>query len=216
MTIQLMCLADIALSVLLGFLIGLERKLRSKDAGIRTHTIVCMGSALMMVVSQYAFISFADYDPARIAAQIVSGIGFLGAGMIVYNKHEIRGLTTAAGMWATAGVGMACGARMYILAAGATLLLILAQCILHANWKLFKVKKTYRLSVAFVMNDDEAAKVKEIFGVKHFQRFKTERQGDSMICEVTIVNDFNTRSEKLAQIMRENPFIKSIQRVDEE
>ena len=102
-------LLDLLLSVVLGFVIGFERKLRMKEAGIRTHTIVCVGAALMMVVSMHAFGDAAD--SARVAAQIVSGVGFLGAGMIVYKQHEVHGLTTAAGVWATAGVGMACGGQ---------------------------------------------------------------------------------------------------------
>lgn len=104
---QLGMLPELLLSVLLGFIIGLERKMRSKEAGVRTHTIVCFGSALMMVISKHAFGS--EADSARVAAQIVSGVGFLGAGMIVYKQHEVKGLTTAAGVWATAGIGMACG-----------------------------------------------------------------------------------------------------------
>ena len=86
---QLWMLPDLLLSVLLGFAIGFERKLRFKEAGIRTHPIVCFGAALMMVISKYAFGS--DADSARVAAQIVSGVGFLGAGMIVYKQHEVKG-----------------------------------------------------------------------------------------------------------------------------
>ena len=106
--IQLGMLPDVLLSVLLGFIIGLERKQRFKEAGIRTHTIVCFGAAIMTVISK----NIGAGDPGRIAAQIVSGVGFLGAGMIVYKQHEVKGLTTAAGIWATAGVGMACGAGL--------------------------------------------------------------------------------------------------------
>ena len=81
---------DLLLSVVLGFAIGMERRIRSKEAGIRTHTIVCVGSALMMIVSKYGFGDNAD--TARVAAQIVSGVGFLGAGIIIYRKQEIKGL----------------------------------------------------------------------------------------------------------------------------
>ena len=116
---ELEYLASVLLAVGLGFAIGYERKLRYKEAGIRTHTIVCAGSALIMVVSKYGFGDSVDADASRVAAQIVSGIGFLGAGIIVYRKHEIHGLTTAAGVWATSGVGMAAGAGMYLFAAGA-------------------------------------------------------------------------------------------------
>lgn len=115
---ELFHLLNILLAVVLGFAIGYERKLRYKEAGIRTHTIVCAGSALIMVVSKYGFGDSIEADASRVAAQIVSGIGFLGAGIIIYRKHEIHGLTTAAGVWATSGVGMAAGAGMYIVAAG--------------------------------------------------------------------------------------------------
>ncbi len=216
MIIELKALLDILLSVLLGFLIGLERKLRSKDAGIKTHTIVCMGSALIMVVSRYAFIGTADYDPARIAAQIVSGIGFLGAGIIVYRKQSIHGLTTAAGVWATAGVGMACGGELYLLATGSAVILIVSQCILHTKWKLFKVKQSYRMNIIFEQTNHASLQIKQIFGVLHFQRFRTERKGESLICEVTILSDKEFSSEQLNEIMKDNEFIRSIQRVDED
>ena len=105
-------LIDIMLAVLLGFGIGLERKMRSKEAGIRTHTIVCFGSALMMVISKYGF--GGEGDASRVAAQIVSGVGFLGAGTIVVTRrNQIKGLTTAAGLWTAAGVGLALGIGFY-------------------------------------------------------------------------------------------------------
>ena len=94
---QLWLALDLLLAAVLGFVIGLERKVREKEAGIRTHTIVAFGSALMMVISKYAF--GAEADSARVAAQIVAGIGFLGAGIIVYKKNVVHGLTTAAGIW---------------------------------------------------------------------------------------------------------------------
>ncbi len=216
MILELNALLDIVLSVLLGFIIGLERKMRSKDAGIRTHVIVCMGSALMMVVSKYAFLDMPDYDPARIAAQIVSGIGFLGAGIIVYRKNAIHGLTTAAGVWATAGVGMACGGQLYILAVGATAIMVISQCVLHIKCRLFMTKWTYRLNIRFVHRTDEANQIKEIFGVHHFQRFRTERNGDHLLCEVTLSTEIEKSSEKLNEIMREHDFIREIQRVDED
>lgn len=135
-------LVRILYAVALGFAIGFERKLRFKEAGIRTHTIVCAGSALIMVVSKYAFSDSPDFDASRVAAQIVSGIGFLGAGMIIYRRQAVHGLTTAAGVWATAGVGMAAGGGLYLVSAGATVILIAVQCILHLKCKLFTTKNT--------------------------------------------------------------------------
>ena len=128
---QLGMLPDLLLSIILGFAIGFERRMRSKEAGIRTHTIVCVGAALMTIISRY----IGNGDPGRIAAQIVSGVGFLGAGMIVYKQHEVKGLTTAAGVWATAGIGMLAGAGLYYVSVGATVILILFQCLFHLNIK---------------------------------------------------------------------------------
>ncbi|GLG00722.1 methyltransferase [Alicyclobacillus hesperidum subsp. aegles] len=108
------------LAGVLGAAIGVERKVHYKQAGMRTHFVVAVGSALMMIVSKYAFADVIHnhtivLDPSRIAAQVVSGIGFLGAGVIIFQRNAIRGLTTAAGVWATAGIGLAVGAGLYIL-----------------------------------------------------------------------------------------------------
>ena len=113
---------------LCGTAIGLDREYRVKDAGFRTHFLVALGSALMMCVSQYGFAGVISetagvrLDPSRIAAQVVSGIGFIGAGTIIIHRQLVRGLTTAASLWATAGIGLAAGARMYVVAAAATVL----------------------------------------------------------------------------------------------
>ncbi len=111
-----------------GAVIGLDREYRVKDAGFRTHFLVSLGAALMMTVSQYGLAGFAAehedvrFDPGRIAAQVVSGIGFIGAGTIIVRRQLVRGLTTAASLWATAGIGLAAGTGMYGIAAVATLL----------------------------------------------------------------------------------------------
>lgn len=122
----------IFVAAILGGLIGLEREYRSKEAGFRTHFLVALGSALFMIVSAYGFsdvpMSEAHrWDVSRIAAQVVSGIGFIGAGTIIFHKSEniVRGLTTAAGVWVTAAIGLACGGGMYILATASTLLVLL-------------------------------------------------------------------------------------------
>ncbi len=216
MELQLWCIVDIVFAGLLGFLIGLERKFRSKEAGIRTHTIVCLSSALFMVISRYAFSGLEKFDPARIAAQIIPGIGFLGAGIIVYKKNVIHGLTTAAGVWATAGVGMACGGRLYIVAVATTMLLIFFQLILHTKKGFFSQKKLYRLNISFKRENNEDAIVKDVFNVEHFYRFHVNRTGDNIICEVTLFTESGFTSEQLNNYMKEYPFIISIQRVDEE
>ena len=108
----------LALAAVLGGLIGAEREYRSKVAGTRTHLLVALGAALMMLVSQHGF--GGNGDPGRVAAQIVSGIGFIGAGAIMVNKHAVHGLTTAAGIWVSAGIGMATAAGLYMLAIATT------------------------------------------------------------------------------------------------
>lgn len=212
---ELKCLISIFISVILGFLIGYERKLRFKEAGIRTHAIVCAGSALIMVVSKYGFGDSIEADASRVAAQIVSGIGFLGAGIIIYRKHEIHGLTTAAGVWATSGVGMAAGAGLYIVASGATVIIIAIQCLFHVNCKLFRTKKYFQIKICFVNGGEECGKVKELFQTDRFNRLVIERKGKETLYHATLNTDEEYSSAQLNAIMAENPFIKSIERCDE-
>lgn len=210
-------LVRILYAVILGFAIGFERKLRFKEAGIRTHTIVCAGSALIMVVSKYAFADSLDYDASRVAAQIVSGIGFLGAGMIIYRRQAVHGLTTAAGVWATAGVGMAAGGGLYIVSAGATVLLIVVQCVLHLKCKLFTTKKYIRLRICFESgNGENSIKVTELFGAKRFSKLNAERKNGQVICTGTLTTDRDIPASKISQILSENEYIQSIERCDDD
>ncbi|NLJ80990.1 MAG: MgtC/SapB family protein [Firmicutes bacterium] len=120
------------LALILGGLIGLERESMRRPAGFRTHILVSIGSALLMMVSAYAFHEFMGgrYDPGRIAAQVVSGIGFLGAGTIMREGINVRGLTTAASLWIVAGIGLASGAGFYYGAVLASFLTMLALVLL--------------------------------------------------------------------------------------
>ena len=119
-------------AAILGGIIGLEREYRAKEAGFRTHFLVALGSALFMIVSAYGFSDAMNnelqrWDVSRVAAQVVSGIGFIGAGTIIFRKAEniVSGLTTAAGLWVTAAMGLACGGGMYVLAIGSTVMVLL-------------------------------------------------------------------------------------------
>ena len=128
------------LAGLMGVLIGLEREYRAKEAGYRTHFLVALGSCLMMIVSQYGFTDVLEadlvrLDPSRIAAQVVSGIGFIGAGTIILQKQIVRGLTTAAGIWATGGIGLTIGAGMYAVGVTATLLALVGLELLSHFFK---------------------------------------------------------------------------------
>jgi putative Mg2+ transporter-C (MgtC) family protein len=115
----------LALALALSAAIGLERELAQKSAGLRTYTLVGLGSALFMLISKYGFFDVLEpktvvLDPSRVAAQIVSGIGFIGAGLIFVRRDSVRGLTTAAGVWLTAAIGAACGASLPLLAIATT------------------------------------------------------------------------------------------------
>ncbi|PEN91827.1 methyltransferase [Bacillus cereus] len=150
----------IGVAGLLGAMIGIEREIRSKEAGLKTHFLVAVGSALIMVVSKYAFsdIVFEEHmslDPSRIAAQVVSGVGFLGAGTIIIQKQVVKGLTTAAGLWATAGIGLAIGAGMYVVGIGATILVLIGLEIVS---RIFKVQFLFpqNITVQMFVNKHEA------------------------------------------------------------
>lgn len=145
----------LVLAALFGTIIGLDREYREKEAGFRTHFLVSLGSALMMIVSQYGFSEILTHDgvsldPSRIAAQVVSGIGFIGAGTIIFNHQIVRGLTTAASLWATAGIGLTAGAGMSWLALAATILTLVA---LEGLSLVFRSLGSRRMVVVFSASD---------------------------------------------------------------
>ena len=145
----------LVLAAIFGTIIGLDREYREKEAGFRTHFLVSLGSALMMIVSQYGFSEILTHDgvsldPSRIAAQVVSGIGFIGAGTIIFNHQIVRGLTTAASLWATAGIGLTAGAGMSWLALAATILALVA---LEGLSLVFRSLGSRRMVVVFSASD---------------------------------------------------------------
>ena len=145
----------LVLAAIFGTIIGLDREYREKEAGFRTHFLVSLGSALMMIVSQYGFSEILTHDgvsldPSRIAAQVVSGIGFIGAGTIIFNHQIVRGLTTAASLWATAGIGLTAGDGMSWLALAATILTLVA---LEGLSLVFRSLGSRRMVVVFSASD---------------------------------------------------------------
>ena len=147
------------LSMMLGATVGLERRHKGQIAGMRTFALICMGATLAMLVSIYIpqeYLGLKNGDPGRIAAQVISGIGFLGAGAIIQMKGSVRGLTTAAGMWMTASIGLAVGAGMYMVASVAAVLIIVVLTSLElAEKHIFKGKeqKIVRLKVDYIVTD---------------------------------------------------------------
>ena len=153
---DLISLLRLILSCICGIAIGFERKNRSKEAGIRTHCIVACASALMMLISKYGFYDLISQslegvdirlDPSRMAQVIVTGVGFLGAGLIFLQRGGIRGLTTASGIWATSGIGMAIGAGMYFIGIASTVIILSLQIFLHGNHKFMTQHKARTLKI---------------------------------------------------------------------
>ena len=163
------------ISCLCGMIIGFERESRAKEAGIRTHCIVACASAMMMIISKYGFedliqaYSSADVrlDPSRMAQGIVTGVGFLGAGTIYVQRSNIRGLTTAAGLWATCGIGMAIGGGMYIIGFSATLIILAAQIILHSREKFITSHKSKYIKIYGIETPDFQQQTTELLNEMH-------------------------------------------------
>lgn len=173
MELYVMYIFRLVVAGVCGVIIGFERTNRAKEAGLRTHCIVAIASCLIMLVSIYGFMGIPNVttrDPARIAAQIVSGIGFLGAGMVFVKHQMISGLTTAAGIWATAGIGMAIGCGMYVVGLCGTLLILLAQTILHFRSRFTAKPKSKILTVKNIENADL---IKERFSQNKIMVFDT-------------------------------------------
>lgn len=221
--LQIESIGRCVLAAICGALIGIERKNRSKEAGLRTHLIVALGSALMMVISKYGFFDLLRYakqldvevklDPSRLASNIITGIGFLGAGTIFVRKQIINGLTTAAGLWATAGIGMTIGAGMYIVGISMTLFLFLAQIFLHKNLKILRAP-SYDLLLLHV--DDSPDIIKKLNGVFNeisieIQSIRYEKIGDSLL-EVECFVKFPKKYAitQLASDLKKYDFIKSL------
>ncbi|SHE10921.1 putative Mg(2+) transport ATPase [Chlamydia abortus] len=174
-----------------GALIGDERKNRMKDAGIRTHFMVSVGAALMILVSKYGFQDQIGWDnlsldPSRIAAQVVSGVSFLGAGMIFLQRQTVKSLTTAAGIWATSGIGMAIGAGLYWIGISVTVLILIAQVLLHGRFNWLEGPKTEQLVVRMEDQPGAVEALQRILADKsiailNFQAEKWSKKEDPVI-----------------------------------
>lgn len=180
---------------LCGTVIGLDREYRVKDAGFRTHFLVAMGSALMMLVSQYGFsdilsaVPEVKLDPSRIAAQVVSGIGFIGAGTIIIHRQLVRGLTTAASLWASAGIGLASGAGMYLVAGAATVLTLIGLEGLNLVFRrlgLRRIMLVFSAANRNVLNEAFNRLKSEDYTVLSYE-VTAERSGEGMLYRATLV-----------------------------
>ena len=154
------------LAAVLGGVVGYEREHTSRPAGFRTHILVCVGSALVMVTSEFIFEKYrsaANLDPARLGAQVISGIGFLGAGTIIRDGFNVRGLTTAASLWAVSCVGIAAGIGFYEGAVAATLMIFLTLITLKKAEKHFTKKNKYKTLI--VESENLSGQVGNVSGI---------------------------------------------------
>ena len=210
-------LVRLCVAGLCGTVIGLDWEYRVKDAGFRTHFLVALGSALMMIVSQYGFEEFLAshdglrLDPSRIAAQVVSGIGFIGAGTIIIHRQLVRGLTTAASLWATAGIGLAAGAHMYVVAGAATLLTLFGLEVLTLFFGELGRRRTM-----IVFSAPNRATVDEMFDRLESRDYsvisyevEVARTPDGIVHRATLVirTKGSAKEEEYIDLLRANPDI---------
>ena len=207
---------------ILGAIIGLDREYRAKEAGYRTHFLVSLGSALIMIVSQYGFQeiikeSSVTLDPSRVAAQVVSGIGFIGAGTIIFQKQIVRGLTTAAGIWATAGIGLAVGAGMYTIGIAAVILTLIGLELLSYVFKSVGMKSSM---ITFSTDTKNTLKkIAEKFNSKEYlivsYEMETQPSGEAECYQVTmvIISKRNPDEWHLLSLIQEFPDV-TVQRIE--
>lgn len=210
---QFQWLISSLLGGILGLLIGIERSKRLKEAGMGTHFIVGFASALLTCIS-LSFKNGEYGDGARIAAQIISGIGFLGAGMIFFRRETLHGLTTAAGIWATSAIGMCAGRGLYILAIGATIIVLGVQYILHTK-TIRQVNRQRMLLLKFIDCEGINEKLLEYFGATQFYRYKVNRKEDSLHVEAVVRPVRNYHAEEMAQLLVECPNVTAIERLED-
>lgn len=207
------------LAAVCGGFLGYERKHRGKSAGIRTHLVVATASALMMIVSKYGFTDMANilaearFDPSRIAAGIVTGIGFLGAGMIYIHRTTPQGLTTAAGIWATSGIGMAIGSGLYVVGIAATLFIYLSQLILHKNLRIMRATKEETVSLIIEDSEEAVIYIRHLLEENDMQieNFSLKKLGDStMELDFTVSTIEDLDISNLLMMVEDYDYIKQV------
>ena len=206
-------LLRILVAALCGGAIGIERTLRQKDAGFRTHVIVALGASLMTVVSKYGFFDLVDTgisaDATRIASNIITGISVLGAGMIFVKGANIKGLTTAAGVWATAAVAMALGAGLYFTGILSTIIIIVIQVLFHTFLigfdKVLSNDKTTELIINLENDTAVVEKIKETLSSLGFSIVsgKTELSGNILTLALSVKGDKNASIDEAMALLSE-------------
>ena len=194
---ELHLILNLVVAAALGALIGYERELRAKGAGIRTHVMVALGAALFMVVSKYAFDETMKFDAARVAAGVVTGIGFIGGGIIMKKKH-VSGLTTAAALWVTGAIGLGAGGGMYIVSGVCTAIVLI--CLEGLHFYNFKLGDKV---VTTVVTSTSAQTLTDLVGMlgKEVSDFSLSKDGDRYKAEIALlIKKKETASELIARL----------------
>ena len=208
----------VVIAAVCGGVVGIERSRRFKDAGVRTHCMVACASAVMMIISKYGFMDIIDgtrgADPSRVAAGIVTGVGFLGAGMIYRDRHQsLKGLTTAAGLWCVAGIGMAAGAGMYFLAVFSTVFIVLLQFVMH-RFGIGRYRH-YDAKLEVVMKDDPEALARLKKSLKNgdieISDSSVSRKDGQLTCVMEVSTPSRKIQDDLSEIMARDPEIYSLE-----
>ncbi len=210
----------IVVSSLCGGAIGLERSHRQKEAGIRTHTIVALGSALIMIISKYGFFDVVvlegiSLDASRIASNIITGISFVGAGMIFVRGYAITGLTTASGIWATAGVGMALGAGVYAVGLFTTVLIIVIQTLTHGSLRKLDHLSAQELTVVLAPRKGALERLQQQFDAEgiSFSNGRIDRGEDkSIVVQLALQHVKSETIERFLAQLSDNEDVLSISR----
>ena len=213
------CALRLFVAVVCGALIGIERPHRSKGAGIRTHILVALGAALFVIVSKYGFddylyIEATGVDISRVASNIVSGVSFLGAGIIFLRGDSVHGLTTAAGIWVTAAIGLALGSGLYVLGVVGTVFIILVQYIMHRGL-ILEMGNTVTSKIVVSMEDDptQFAQLQQMLKQRKIEIFSShiKRHKDgSLTYTLDVRMPQNISAKDLLMLLKESNVIKSI------
>ncbi len=210
----------LVIACLCGACVGFERSRRFKDAGVRTHVMVTLGAALIMIVSKYGFqdipaLEMMKVDASRVASNVVTGIDFLGAGVIFFKGTSIKGLTTAAGIWTTAGIGLALGSGMYFVGIMSAVIMIIAQFFLHRVLKSVDSYSTSEISVSLqnedgVIDDFKKQLEKENLVIQACKIIKNSEEG-TITLKATVRMPHDMEFEDVVRIVENNKRIKSIE-----
>ena len=208
----------IGLAILAGFFIGLENRARSREAGLKTHTILCMTASVLMIISKYAFYDLAkftgiQYDASRIAANILTGLCFLGAGMFYYRKATVKGLTSAVSICLTITIGMCFGSGLLITGGVVSVLTIVLQVLLHS--KIFKTQKMIVCRAKFVLDNEYIEHFKNVFEIMHFNQFRVSRENEKEIVEVEFYYRVKKTSEELLDKVNKESQIMMFEKIEE-